>query len=452
MATAVKMPQKGLSEESAIIAQWHKKKGDSVKIGDVLFSIETDKSTFDVESEVEGTILEIFYQEGDEVPVLSDVCVIGDKDAQYSPANVSLSDTIQQAEVLHEPKEISKKVVNATDTISNPIDSLDNDKIKISPRAKHLAQKMGIDFSYAAGTGPEGRIIERDIVAMMEKGPFVTSAAKEEYMQSGSENTIGTGIGGKITTSDLQQPVMPEKQPVHSEQSVQDEYEERALNRIRKVIAKNMHHSLSSTAQLTLNTSFDATDILAYRKKLKISMDRLGLHNITINDIILYAVSRTLLNHKELNAHFLDDKMHIFHNVHLGVAVDTERGLMVPTVLNANKKSLNEISGEVKILAEECQKGTINPDMLKGGSFTVTNLGSLGIESFTPVLNPPQTGILGVNTITQNVKEVNGEIVYYPSITLSLTFDHRALDGAPAARFLKELKTNLENFSILLAK
>jgi pyruvate dehydrogenase E2 component (dihydrolipoamide acetyltransferase) len=271
-------------------------------------------------------------------------------------------------------------------------------------------------------------------------------------MQSGSENTIGTGIGGKITTSDLQQPVMPEKQPVHSEQSVQDEYEERALNRIRKVIAKNMHHSLSSTAQLTLNTSFDATDILAYRKKLKISMDRLGLHNITINDIILYAVSRTLLNHKELNAHFLDDKMHIFHNVHLGVAVDTERGLMVPTVLNANKKSLNEISGEVKILAEECQKGTINPDMLKGGSFTVTNLGSLGIESFTPVLNPPQTGILGVNTITQNVKEVNGEIVYYPSITLSLTFDHRALDGAPAARFLKELKTNLENFSILLAK
>jgi len=166
----------------------------------------------------------------------------------------------------------------------------------------------------------------------------------------------------------------------------------------------------------------------------------------------LYAVSRTLLNHKELNAHFMDDKMLLFNTVNLGVAVDTERGLMVPTIFNAERKSLNEISKEAKVLISECQKGTINPDLLKGGSFTVTNLGTLDIESFTPVLNPPQTGILGVNTIVQRVKEVNGEYVYYPAMGLSLTFDHRALDGAPAARFLKELKTNLENFTVMLAK
>jgi pyruvate dehydrogenase E2 component (dihydrolipoamide acetyltransferase) len=189
-----------------------------------------------------------------------------------------------------------------------------------------------------------------------------------------------------------------------------------------------------------------------YRKRLKENKDKLGLSNITINDIILYAVSRVLTHHKNLNANYFEDKMLLFRNVNLGCAVDTERGLMVPVIYNANLKSLNEISIEVRKLAEDCQKGTISPDLLKGGSFTVTNLGSLGIESFTPVINPPQTGILGVNTVVTQVKEVNGGYVHYPSMTLSLTFNHMAIDGAPAARFLQELRNSLENFSLLLAK
>jgi pyruvate dehydrogenase E2 component (dihydrolipoamide acetyltransferase) len=213
-----------------------------------------------------------------------------------------------------------------------------------------------------------------------------------------------------------------------------------------------MYNSLSSTAQLTLNASFDATSILNFRKKLKENKERMDLENITINDIILFAVSRTLLKHKELNAHLIDDKMLIFNNVHLGVAVDTERGLMVPTLFNSNLKSLNDIAKQSKALIEQCQTGTINPDYLKGGTFTITNLGTLGIESFTPVLNPPQTGILGVNTIVQAVKQVDGEYIHYPSMGLSLTFDHRALDGAPAAKFLQQLKFNLENFETLLVK
>ena len=213
-----------------------------------------------------------------------------------------------------------------------------------------------------------------------------------------------------------------------------------------------MTASLSSMAQLTLNTSFDATELMAYRKKVKENGEKLGLANITLNDMVLYAVSRTLPNHKDLNAHLLEDKMRYFTNVQLGMAVDTERGLMVPTIFNANKLSLNDIAVEAKKCAADCQKGSINPDKLSGASFTVSNLGSLGIESFTPVINPPQTGILGVDNIVTRVKEVNGQIKTYPAMGLSLTFDHRALDGAPAAKFLKELAANLENFSALLAK
>jgi pyruvate dehydrogenase E2 component (dihydrolipoamide acetyltransferase) len=153
-----------------------------------------------------------------------------------------------------------------------------------------------------------------------------------------------------------------------------------------------------------------------------------------------------------LNAHFLGDRIRCFTNVHIGVAVDTERGLLVPTIFNADLKNLNEISVEMKSLSLECRSGTISPDRLKGASFTITNLGIFDIESFTPILNPPQTGILGVNNIIQRIKEVNGNHVFYPAMGLSLTFDHRAVDGAPAAGFLKELRLNLENFSVLILK
>ena len=202
-------------------------------------------------------------------------------------------------------------------------------------------------------------------------------------------------------------------------------------------------------AQLTLNASFDATEVMAFRNNLKANGEALGMGNITINDIVLYAVAKTLKNHKDLNAHWLDDIVRIFDNVNLGIAVDTERGLMVPTLMAAETMSLSELSANAKTLIKETQGGSISPDKLSGGTFTVTNLGSLGVESFTPVINPPQVAILGVCAITQRVK-ADGSV--YPAMGLSLTFDHRALDGAPAARFLKELCANLEHFSLLLAK
>ena len=208
-----------------------------------------------------------------------------------------------------------------------------------------------------------------------------------------------------------------------------------------------MHASLAEMAQLTLNSSFDAGKILSFRAAVKAAGENSGLNNITVNDIVLFAVSRTLLSHRDVNANYLADSdvMRYFAHANLGIAVDTPRGLIVPTLFSADTLTLNE-------LIKAAQAGSISPDLLTGGSFTVTNLGSLGVESFTPVINPPQTAILGVDCVTRRVKQVNGHDVFYDAMGLSLTFDHRALDGAPAAKFLRDLCFNLEHFDLLMAK
>lgn len=453
MATPIIMPRQGQSVESCIIAKWYKQKGDKVEPGELLFSYETDKASFDEEAKVAGTFLGSFFEEGDDVPCLTNVCVIGNEGESIEEFNPNASGTPEVKEEAPEVQEQEQVQVNNT---PEPVQAKEiaGGEVKISPRARNLAEKSGIDYRYANPTGPYGRIIEKDIVALKEAGFAFTNPAKTEHLKGEAAGIpAGTGLGGRITTGDLSGGTAGVKEEtVQTAVPVQPLYTEEKLSNIRKKIAKAMLNSLSTTAQLTLNTSFDATEIMEYRKKLKDSKERLGLSNITINDIILFAVSRTILNYKELNANLVDEKMLYFTNANLGVATDTERGLMVPTLMNANLKSLNEISAETKKLIKDCQSGSINPDLLKNGSFTITNLGTLGIESFTPVLNPPQTGILGVNTVVQRAKESGGEYVFYPAMGLSLTFDHRALDGAPAARFLQELKNNLENFSVLLAK
>ncbi len=463
MATPVIMPRQGQSVESCIITKWHKNKGDMVEAGEVLFTYETDKATFEEEAKESGVLLDIFFEEGDDVPVLTNVCVIGQEGedpSQFSP-HVTEEDQVKDEPVKDESiQDVKEDLLLSSEEqeIISITPQGKEDIIKISPRAKNLAQRVGVDYKKAVPTGPEGRIIERDIIALMENGPIITPAAMDQYaVRSSDDQIVGTGLGGRITTHDLdtaskiQPSATASKQLLSTADATQD-FEEVKLTNIRRVIAKTMHQSLLNSAQLTLNSSFDATDILAFRKKLKSQGERLGLSGITLNDIILFAVSRTLLNHRDLNAHFLEDSMRVYNTVNLGVAIDTPRGLMVPTIFNADRKSLYDISKEVKDLAAACQSGTINPDLLTNGTFTVTNLGALGIESFTPVLNPPQTGILGVNNMVQRAREDNGEIEYYPAMGLSLTFDHRAVDGAPAARFLRELAQNLENFSLLLAR
>ena len=413
MANAVIMPKAGITVESCIIGTWEKKVGDTVKVGDVLFSYETDKASFECESTAEGTLLEIFYNEGDEVPCLVNVCAIGNPGEDCSSLRPE-SSVPATAEVATPVVEGKKEVAVATST------AVEGEKSAVSPRAKKLAERAGVDATLATPTGPNGRIIERDVRNLMEN------------------------------------PVAPKAEAVATAPTAsaapEEEYKDVKFSGIRRAISKSMHTSLSTIAQLTHTTSFDASAILAYRKILKAAEgDYAG---ITIGDIVLYAVSRTLLNHPDLNANMLDDNnIRLFKHVNLGVAVDTPRGLMVPTIFRADEKSLLEISKEVKQLAAECREGNISPDKLSGATFTVSNLGSMGVESFTPVINPPQTGILGVCCTTERVKKgADGSIQVYPAMGLSLTYAHRAVDGTPAARFQKELAKNLENFTALLAK
>ncbi len=403
-AQAVIMPKAGITVESCIIGEWLKQIGDEVKIGDILFTYETDKASFECESTAEGELLDIFFEEGDEVPCMENVCAVGPKGEPTDCLKPGAAPAVVEAvaEVAAPVAEAAAPVVEA------------KDGAPVSPRAAKLAKAAGVDATLAVGTGPNGRIIERDVQKLIEQGVPAKAAA----VAAEPEN----------------------------------EYEDVKFSGIRRAISKSMHTSLSTMAQLTHNVSFDATAILNYRKALKAAGGEYA--GITLGDIILYAVSRTLLNHPDLNANMLDDNsIRRFKHVNLGVAVDTPRGLMVPTIFNADQMSLLEISKAVKALAAECRDGAINPDKLSGGSFTVSNLGSMGVESFTPVINPPQTGILGVcGTIDRVRKGADGSIEIYPAMGLSLTYDHRAVDGTPAARFQKELCQNLENFTTLLAK
>ncbi len=404
LAQAVIMPKAGITVESCIIGSWEKQVGDQVKIGDILFTYETDKASFECESTAEGELLEIFYEDGEEVPCLTNVCAVGPHGEDCSclrpgaePAPAAQAQAAPAAAAAPE-------AVAAAPVVGAPV----------SPRAAKLAQAHGVDPSAAIGTGPNGRIIERDVEALIAKGvPAKASAAAPAL-----ENT----------------------------------YEDVKFSGIRRAISKSMTGSLSSMAQLTVNVSFDATAILGYRKALKAAGDEYA--GITLGDILLFAVSRTVLNHKDLNATMAEENvLRRYDHVNLGVAVDTPRGLMVPTIQMADTLSLLEISKAVKSLAAECKEGSINPDKLSGGTFTVTNLGSFGVESFTPVINPPQTGILGVCGTTDRVRKgADGSVEIYPAMGLSLTFDHRAVDGTPAARFLQELCKNLEAFTTLLAK
>ena len=447
MAIPVIMPRQGQSVESCIITSWNKKVGDTVEKGEILFSYETDKSSFDEAAPESGKLLAIFHEEGDDVPCLENVCVIGNDGedaAQFAPAGEAAP--APAAEAAAAPAEAKAEVAAEA---AAPVAAAEISGA-ISPRARALAEKTGADLLKAAPTGPNGRIIERDVQSLVDRGLTVSGAASADYKTA----VEGSGINGKVMLGDLNAPAAaPAEEAAVAAPIVNGpEYEDVKMPNIRKIIAKQMCASLTGMAQLTLNTSFDATKIMELRKSFKAGAEKMGLANITLNDIILYAVSRVILNHKGCNAHCLDETIRYFNTVNLGIAVDSPRGLMVPTLFGAEKLSLNELSKAAKGVISAAQGGTISPDLLKGATFTISNLGAMGIESFTPIINPPQVAILGVDCITRRVKEVNGEDVFYSAMGLSLTFDHRVLDGADAARFLKDLVFALENFDLLLVK
>ncbi|MEA4854642.1 MAG: dihydrolipoamide acetyltransferase family protein [Christensenella sp.] len=407
MAKFILMPQKGLTEESVIMGDWKVAKGDAVKEGDILFEIETGKATFPIESDAEGTVLETIGNPGDEIRVKEVVCVIGTPGESYTlPGKAVEKEKSEPAK-----EETSKEAIPAVAAAAPVMPAvLTQGRIFASPVVRKLARQQGVDLSQVAPTGPNGRIIRADFEKFMANRPAAV--------------------------------LQPERN------------EERVIphTHIRKLIADNMMQSIHGMAQLTMAAEVDATQMLEYRKLAKEKTDAVAFGGATINDMIVFAVSRILPQFPDFNAHYKEDGLHVFTDANVGISVDTERGLMVPTVTTANKKSLNAIAKDTKELITQCKSGAVDPSKLSGGTFTVTNLGTTGITVFTPIINPPQTAILGVGTVTVRQKMIEEKFVNYPCITLSLTFDHRAVDGAPAARFLQKIVQGLENFPLLLSE
>lgn len=452
MATEILMPKQGNTVESCLLLEWKKQEGEQIKAGEVLCDVETDKAAFEVESEVEGTILKLLYPRGADVPVLTPIAVVGQPGENIDKwATHAVSAAPAPKQTTSTEATLEKSVIVSAPP-SAPV-AAQTGSVGMSPRARNLAAAKGLDPGQLRGTGPEGRIIERDVLAALtDKAPLTPAAIAALIEQGKQAPAVGTGIGGRITASDLVQaqpaPVTQVQPPVAAE--FPGPTKSLPVKGVRKVIATRMLESLQTTAQLTLNTSANAITLMAYRKRLKESPETLGLAGITINDLVLFAVARTLPQFPSLNAHFLGESITEFERVHLGLAVDTPRGLLVPVIRNANQLSLKALAQEAKRLAKACQEGKAQPDELTGATFTVTNLGALGIESFTPVLNPPEVGILGVCAIQPKPVMAGDDVTFAPHIGLSLTFDHRAVDGAPAARFLKELTMAIANIDLLL--
>ncbi|HOG06218.1 MAG TPA: dihydrolipoamide acetyltransferase family protein [Paludibacter sp.] len=471
MATLIIMPKQGQSVESCIIGSI-KKKGDVVKKGDILFSYETDKASFEEESPVDGTVLEVFYGEGDEVPVLDKMMIIGEPGEDYrellqegllEQGTKNKEQRIESEELSTENKEQGTK----TKDLKSPLGDLGGSQVPpgefrdpekttqkvplggfrgLSPRARQLASKEALDTSSLAGSGPGGRIIERDVKAALGNRPKMTPLAKKIAASENMEPQGGSGLAGMARSVDL----------VSSTNAVYPaDFEDRKVTHMRKLIARAMHTSLQNSAQLTHHLGADARRILELRKQVKAANESGRLSaNITLNDMVCFAVIKALKKFPNVNTHFLGDTIRYFNKVHLAVAVDTERGLMVPVIKNADDLSIVELSNQIKELANTCRTGSVNPDILsaEAGTFTVSNLGNYGVEMFTPVINLPQSAILGVNTIVPRPKDLgDGVYAFVPYIGLSLTYDHRALDGGEATQFLKQIAIEIETMESPLA-
>ena len=406
MAIPVLMPRQGQSVESCILGQWYKSVGEEVSEGDILFSYETDKASFEEEAKEDGILLATFFEEGDEVPVLVNVAVLGNKGESFDEFKPGVVPVKEKSEVKTQEK--ASKVIEFEVEDESP-----NKRIRISPLAKKMAEKMEINLQALKGSGPHGRIIARYIETATKK---VVSIVQEKNLESG------------------------------------DDFEVKSIPNIRKLIANAMHQSLQNSAQLTHHMSADARKIMRLRKKFKQEfVEGTVSQNVTINDLVCFAVIRALKIFPQANTHYHGDKMKWFKKVHLGLAVDTERGLMVPTVLNSDDLSIAGLSSQLQQVANQSKSGNINPDLLNpaAATFTVSNLGNYGVEMFTPVINLPQTAILGVCTIIPRPKEIEeGVYGFVPMMGLSLTYNHQALDGGEATLFLAEIKTQIENLEV----
>ena len=471
------MPRQGQSVEACTIVRWLKQPGENVGSGEVLCEIETDKAAFEVESTASGTLLAQFVTEGEEVPVLTPIAAVGEPGEEVSaPAAADAGSAAEGSTAPGAAPEAPPPVApapaaapaaavpgqagaEAPVAAAVPAASTRRGGPAISPRARRRAGELGVDYTAVSGSGPRGRIIERDVVAAAAARPALTAAARAAVAAGAEVPAVGSGIGGRVTLADLAGAAAP---AAAAAAAAPEQVETVPVTGVRKLISERMRQSLLDTAQLTMNASADAEALVAYRARLKSSAEHLQLRQVTINDLILFAVARTLPQFPELNAVVRSDvggdRIERHRDVHLAFAVDTERGLVVPVINAAHQLSIAGLAARAHELAAATQAGSISPDLLQGGTFTVTNLGALGVESFTPILNLPQVAILGVGALA--LKPVAAdltqpgppqEVSYRRHLGLSLTIDHRVVDGAPAARFLQALAAAIADIDLLAA-
>ncbi|PLS04813.1 dihydrolipoamide acetyltransferase family protein [Neobacillus cucumis] len=403
MAVEVVMPKLGMAMKEGTVSIWNKGVGDPVEKGEPIASVSSEKIEIDVESPAEGTVLKIAVPEGEGVPPGTVICYIGLPGEEVAAALAVEED--QKPEV-----ENATSVNEQTEPITSVRTA--RNRVKISPVARKIAEAANLTIENIKGTGPGGRITKEDVEAAIKNSASPQAEEKKE--------TFETHV-----------------KPLEETQQI-------PVSGIRKVIARRMYDSLQKTAQLTINMKADVTDLMALQKQIAQTVQNHYDQKLTVTDFIARAVVLSLQKHGEMNSAYLDDKIHLFKSVHLGMAVALEKGLVVPVIRDADKCSLIDLSRNIKTIAQKARQAQLNLEEMQGSTFTISNLGSYGVEHFTPVLNPPETGILGVGAVYDTPTYIGENLERRSILPLSLTFDHRVLDGAPAAAFLQTVKQYLE--------
>lgn len=455
MSIELAMPKLGLTMKTGKVSKWFVAEGAAVKQGDDLFEVETDKITNKVESPADGVLFQIMVQPKQEVAVGAVLGILaepGETVARVEGASDSPASATVEAGAPKPAKTNAPAAVQPSSTGGIA-----------SPAARRLARELGIDLACVAGSGPEGRIIERDVQARHEAiGKIrITPLAAAVAAKAGLDisTLTGTGEGGKIVREDVDRVLHPEKFAAEAQSASQStcssavcssEPSSVPMEGMRKIIADNMLGSLQNSAQLTLVSEADVTACVHIINDFKARNKKNKDFRLSMNDMLILAVSKALKKHPRMNATFDGQTITRHAEVHMGVAVALPEGLMVPVLHHAEKLTLLEIAKEARLLAGRARKGELTPDDMSGGTFTITNMGHSVVDFFTPILKPGETGILGVGRVVEKPVIREGAVVARSMMGLSLTFDHRVEDGAPAAEFLKTLVEYLAEPALLL--
>jgi pyruvate dehydrogenase E2 component (dihydrolipoamide acetyltransferase) len=437
MTVEVFIPKFGQTVEQVELVRWLVPDGSKVSQGQEILEVETDKAIFAVEAGGKGWLHIGPFKEGDTVPVLAVVAIIGKEDEMFTqPTAATATETRDKT-----PEQYTGQAVNHA---AMAVTENEAHEVFTSPRARKLAREKNVDVTRVTPTGGEGiRVVEKDIVAYLANAPKATPVAAQMAAVEGVDlrSVTGTGPRGLIVKEDITRVVQSQPAIVNSQTEV---LERIPLKGVRGIIAERMSTSVHTTARVTLVTDVDATEFVAARNRIKEKVEKDWGFTPGYNDLLARIVITALQHFPYMNARLSSDAIEILGHVHLGMAVETERGLLVPIIHNADQKSLRQFGAEFRTLAEQARAGRSLPDDLVGGTFTITNLGMYDIDAFTPVINLPEAAILGVGRIAPKPVARGESIVVRQMWTLSLVFDHRLVDGAPAARFLQFIKQMIE--------